>query len=346
MATTIPTGFHRVKTGEVTTFEKGHFYFYSDIRKLYLATGTTVEDTEVYSSSVDDVRYNPSLKKITVTFLDGKENLTIDLSVFAEKTQLGDLSDLTTTAKTDLVSAINEVAEAVEAGGIGSKVTVTEKTASPQQDYSKVYEISQGGMLVGSINIPKDMVVSSGTVETNPSGQPAGTYLVLTLANATSDKVYINVGKLVDLYTAKQAATQVQLSINSVTREISATIVAGSIGTTELASKCVTGTKLADGAVNTSHIANGAVSAAKLETALQLKISGTIQASDITTGKANGTISVDGTDVPVKGLGSMAYRSADEFVTTNQQTTTINAVKQELKNYADSLHYWSSWEEE
>lgn len=343
MATTIPTGFHRVKTGEVTTFEKGHFYFYSDIRKLYLATGTTVEDMEVYSSNVDDVRYSPQGKKITVTFLDGKENLIIDLSVFAEKTQLGDLSDLTTTAKSDLVSAINEVLAAVDAGGTGSVVTVTESTPS---GYAKSYTIKQGSSTVGVINIPKDMVVSSGTVETNPSGQPAGTYLVLTLANATSDKVYINVGKLVDLYTAKQAATQVQLSINSGTREISATIVAGSIGTTELASKCVTSAKLADGAVNTSHIANGAVSAAKLETALQMKISGTIQASDITTGTANGTISVDGTDVLVNGLGSMAYRSADEFVTTNQQTTTINAVKQELKNYADSLHYWSSWEEE
>lgn len=333
MATTIPTGFHRVKAGEVTTPEKGHLYFYSDLRKLYLATGTTVEDMEAYSSNVDDVRYSPQGKKITVTFLDGRENLTIDLSVFAEKTQLGDLSDLTTTAKNDLVSAINEVLAAVGAGGTGSVVTVTESTPS---GYAKSYTIKQGSSTVGVINIPKDMVVSSGTVETNPSGKPTGTYLVLTLANATSDKVYINVGKLVDLYTAKQAATQVQLSINSATREISATIVAGSIGTTELASKCVTSAKLADGAVST----------AKLETALQLKISGAIQASDITTGTANGTISVDGTDVPVKGLDSMAYRSASDFVTTNQHTTTINAVKQELKNYADSLHHWSSWEEE
>lgn len=116
MATTIPTGFHRVKTGEVATPEKGHLYFYSDIRKLYLATGTTIEDMEAYSSNVDDVRYSPQGKRITVTFLDGKENLTIDLSVFAEKTQLGDLSDLTTTAKTDLVSAINELYSNIPGG--------------------------------------------------------------------------------------------------------------------------------------------------------------------------------------------------------------------------------------
>ena len=319
--TDVPVGFHRVKTGEVTTFEKGHFYFYSDIRKLYLATGTTAEDMEVYSSSVDDVRYSPSGKKITVTFLDGRENLTIDLSVFAEKTQLGDLSSLTTTAKTDLVSAINEVAEAVEAGGSGGKVTVTEKIASPQQDYSKIYEISQGGILVGSINIPKDMVVSSGTVETNPSGQPPGTYLVLTLANATSDKIYINVGTLVDLYTAAKNAAQVQLSINSATREISATIVAGSITTTELASKCVTGAKLADGAVSTSHISNGAVSILKLESSLQTILKNALSASDITTGKTNGSIAVEGKDVPVKGLGTAAYKDEGYFVTVGTAQT-------------------------
>ena len=89
------------------------------------------------------------------------------------------------------------------------------------------------------------MVVKSGTVVTDPVGQAKGTYLVLTLANATEDKVYINVGTLVDIYTAKADATQVQLSINPATREISATIVAGSIGTAELADGAVTKAKLA-----------------------------------------------------------------------------------------------------
>lgn len=139
MATTIPTGFHRVKAGEVTTFEKGHFYFFSDIRKLYLATGSTADDLEVYSSSVNDVRYSPQAKKITVTFLNGSEDLTIDLSVFAEKTQLGDLSSLTTTAKSDLVSAINELYSNIPGGAgvnplwcgrVSSSGTATKKSGT------------------------------------------------------------------------------------------------------------------------------------------------------------------------------------------------------------------------
>ena len=68
---------------------------------------------------------------------------------------------------------------------------------------SASYQLTKDGTGVGAvIDIPKDMVVESGTVETNPSGKPAGTYLVLTLANKTSDKVYINVGNLIEYVTA------------------------------------------------------------------------------------------------------------------------------------------------
>ena len=126
----------------------------------------------------------------------------------------------------------------------------------------KSYTVKQGTRTVGVIDIPKDMVVKSGVVEVNPKGQAAGTYIVLTLANATEDKIYINVASLVDIYTAEQKATQVQLTINPTTREISAVIVAGSIGTAELA----------DGAITTVKIANGVVTKAKLATAVQASL--------------------------------------------------------------------------
>ena len=74
--------------------------------------------------------------------------------------------------------------------------TIIEDTTST--DYSAVYHLTKNGVNVGAaINIPKDIVVKSGTVETDPTGKPAGTYLVLTLANATEDKIYINVGDLI-----------------------------------------------------------------------------------------------------------------------------------------------------
>lgn len=47
-------------------------------------------------------------------------------------------------------------------------------------------------------------------------------------------------------------------------------------------------------------------------------IESALQASDITTGSANGTISVKGTDVKVKGLGSAAYTEASAYATAAQ----------------------------
>lgn len=201
-------------------------------------------------------------------------------------TKIGDLTTLSTTDQTSLVSAINEVSD-------NAKVTITEDTSS--SDYAKVYTITQNGVST-TINIPKDMVVSAGTVETNPDGQTAGTYLVLTLANTTSDKVYINVGDLVDTYTAAKNATEVQLAISD-SGEISATLVTGGIAKTKLAT-----------AVQTSL--------GKADTAVQ----------KIGTGTANGTISVDGTDVKVKGLGSAAYTESSAYEASGAAAKAVNGI--------------------
>lgn len=172
---------------------------------------------------------------------------------------IGNRENLETTNKADLVQAINEVRNAVSAGGTAAAITLETNSNPGTEGVATAYTIKQGDNVVGTINIPKDMVVKSGEVVTNPEGQAEGTYLKLTLANATSDVIYINVGTLVDIYKAKANATQVQLAIDSATREISATIVAGSITATELAANAVT----------TEKIADGNVTKAKLSTAVQ-----------------------------------------------------------------------------
>lgn len=167
---------------------------------------------------------------------------------------LGDVDGLSTTSKT-AVGAINEVFAAVGTGGTAAVVAVNAKGGT--DDYAQVYEITQGGVSVGTINIPKELVVESGEVVVNPSGQEAGTYIKLVLQNV-AEPLYIDVAKLVDVYTAAQDAAQVQLAING-SNEISATIVAGSIGTTELG----------DNAVTTAKIADANVTKEKLSVALQ-----------------------------------------------------------------------------
>lgn len=163
---------------------------------------------------------------------------------------VGNVEDLETNNK-EVVKAINEVLTAIGTGGTASVVSITEKGATT--DYAQVYEFKQGSTTIGIINIPKELVVSGGEIVTNPSGQPAGTYIKLTLQNV-ADPLYIDVAKLVDVYTAQQSATQVQLSIDA-SNVISATIVAGSIGATELAADAVTTVKILDKNVTKAKLA-------------------------------------------------------------------------------------------
>lgn len=279
---------------KILTLQRLEYYDSKVKTRMQQADAAILEQAKDYADSLGE-NYDPAGTAQT------KVQQLASGQVATNTGAIGSLEDLDTTNKGNLVSAINEVRQSIEAGGTGSVVTITTDTTT--EGYAKSYTIKQGSSTVGTIDIPKDMVVSSGTVEKDPEDHDPGTYLVLTLANATNDKIYINVGTLVDIYTAQQSATKVQLSINSGTREISATIVAGSITATELASNAVT----------TAKIADSNVTKAKLESSVQAslnKADSALQKADITTGSSNGTISVDGSSVSVKGLASAAYKSA------------------------------------
>lgn len=168
---------------------------------------------------------------------------------------------------------------------------VEDKTST---EYSAVYHLTKDGANVGAaINIPKDMVVKSGTVETNPTGKPAGTYLVLTLANVTEDKIYINVGDLIEYVTAGDSPDGMVIVSVSDDHKVTATLGDASITEAKLA-KAVTN-KLAK-----------AVSAVQ----------------SVTESTTNGNISVDSTDVPVHGLQDAAYATVASLNTTAQGYAT------------------------
>lgn len=261
---------------------------------------------------------------------------------------------------TDVEGALAELAQA-SSGGVASKTVYLQDESAGQASYAKVYKLYQGAnapdaqtdpaTLIGTINIPKDLVVQSGKVVTVTNGVDSdgettsvadGTYVKLTIQNQT-EKIYINVADLIDAYTAQQNATQVQLAI-SATNEISATIVAGSIGTTELASSAVTtakiaddavtNAKIADDAVSTDQIENASVTEAKLAQAVRDKLHSSVGVTSVAEGTTNGTVAVaiDGgtaTDVAVHGLGSAAYTASTAYdaagAAANVQTTLIGA---------------------
>ena len=210
----------------------------------------------------------------------------------------------TATAPTVGIKLDPAVGNAATLSADGLKVTIpaaaeyTIAKKADSGDFAAVYQLTKDGTPVGvDINIPKDMVVKSGAVVKNPAGQPAGTYIVLTLANATSDKLYINVDSLIEYVTGGTPADGI-----------------------------IT-TSVSDDFVLTATINNGTITKEKLVTAVQTslgKADSALQKADITTGTANGNISVGGTDVPVAGLKDAAY-------------STVASINTTAKGYADAV---------
>ena len=149
------------------------------------------------------------------------------------------------------VAAINKLKTLVDDAQSAGEVTID--TSTTTEGYLKSYTINQGGTKIATIDIPRDLVCTGGEVVTDPEGQPAGTYIKLTIANQEAP-IYINVKTLVDVYTAQASASQIQLAISE-TNEISATIVAGSVGTTELADSAITTVNIADANVTLAKLA-------------------------------------------------------------------------------------------
>lgn len=129
-------------------------------------------------------------------------------------------------------------------------VTISESTP---EGYAKAYTLTQNETSIGTINIPKDLVVESGTVETNPTGQPEGTYLVLTLANTSSDKIYINVGSLIEYVTSGSATSDsVQIVIDGTTHKVTAYIKDGTVTKAKLDSSVQSSLNKADNSLSTT----------------------------------------------------------------------------------------------
>lgn len=110
--------------------------------------------------------------------------------------------------ETDATLYVIQPDKTLKAVGVTPELTdysLTIEESSPE-GYAKAYAFKQLGETIATINIPKDMVVESGSVVTNPEGQAEGTYIKLVLANATEDELYINVSNLIE-YVSGGTAT-------------------------------------------------------------------------------------------------------------------------------------------
>lgn len=116
----------------------------------------------------------------------------------------------------------------------------TIEKAAESGEYAAIYTLMKNGVQAGAaINIPKDMVVESGSVVENPEGQAEGTYIKLVLQNV-AEPLYINVGSLIEYVTSgSQTGDMVVITVSD-DHKVTATITDGSITLAKLATEIQT----------------------------------------------------------------------------------------------------------
>lgn len=131
-------------------------------------------------------------------------------------------------------------------------VTITETAGTAENGLLKTYTFTQNGTTIGTINLAKDLVVTSGEVKMCTLEGVEVKCIELVLSSG--DIVHIPVADLVDVYTTEANAEKVQITISD-GNELSATIVSGAVTTTELADNAVTTAKIVDGNVTKEKLA-------------------------------------------------------------------------------------------
>ena len=217
--------------------------------------------------------------------------------------------------------------------------TVTVETPTGTE-YSASYIFKQLGNTLATINIPKDMVVSKGVVEkinTKPDDFPegqqftAGTYIVLTIANKASNKLYINVSDLLDDKTV-EGVTGEDITVTTDSSEGPVKITA------TINKKAVTTAKIADGAVDTLQIKDNAVTTDKvLDSAIT---TGKINDSAVTTTKiADGAVTINKIATEAKTTTIVKDTASDTTVPTTKAVTDYIGTQAEAKadkSYVDT----------
>lgn len=149
------------------------------------------------------------------------------------------------TILSNAITSINEVAIPELSGNLMDSLSVTlESESKTEGDILKTYTIKQGGQEIGTIDIPRDFLVTSASVKTCETqdtpveGYKVGDKYIDFLLNTKEGKgeerhLYVLVSDLVDNYTGGSTST---ISVGIVDNVVCANVLAGSITRDLLAS--------------------------------------------------------------------------------------------------------------
>lgn len=255
----------------------------------------------------------------------------------ATKAELNTLSErveglVTAGGEPNVITAI-KVNGAAQQVGADKSVDIavpgyTIEKAADSGDYASVYQLMKDGVATGAaINIPKDMVVQSGSVVTLDADGAAAvgltnavTYIKLVLANATSDTLYIDVSGLIEYVTSGSAeGDMVFITIDEATHKVTATITDGTITKAKLAAALVTEI---EGKVD--KVEGKGLSTNDYTDAEKTKLAGVAEgATTVEASTTEGNIKVNGAEVQVVSIATDAEvtEMLNEVFAAEQPTT-------------------------
>lgn len=283
------------------------FYYIEDTHQLYLGN-VKISNAGDLTAAVSRIAVNEtdiSDIKSTLTVLQGSDSVSNSIRKIAKDAVDALDAQLANVAKsgaasdvfvadsgnkltaTNVEDALAEIVGMVEDATSVGQVSLTH-AAQPDQGDSSTYILKQNNIEVGRIHLAKDMVATSGSIVYQDESGNSGTFIKLIIAN--SDPFYINVASLIE-YNSVDSTSEVALSQDA-NHKITASLVA------------VPGSKITDGTVTKAKLASS------VQASLDLA-DGSVQS--VVEGGTNGTISVDGTNVAVHGLGSAAYTNSSAY---------------------------------
>jgi len=238
--------------------------------------------------------------KILNELADKQDVIDANNKLSASNVSIADAGSLITA--TDVEGALQELASSIASAG---SVTVEKTTGGENDSFVTRYQFKQNGVNItnGLIEIGKDMVATSGELVQPDAEHPitidnqqvtSGTYIHMVIGNG--DDFYINVLDLIEYNTFVDSS---EIDFTDTNHSVTASIKSGSIAIGKLDSSVQASLGLADSA---------------------------LQAADIAEGATNGTISVDGTDVAVHGLGSAAYTASTAYDAAGEAVAEASAV--------------------
>lgn len=175
---------------------------------------------------------------------------------------------------------------------------------------------SAASTIAAAIKNLEDDIAAKPSTDTNTTYTFAsGSAGSFTVTPSSGSAQTVSIGKPATAGTADKVAKKLIISLNGTAQ-------------TGFDGSAVVSFNITPASIGAATAAQGALAASAL------------QKADITTGTSDGAISVDGTNVPVKGLGSAAYTNTSAYDAAGDADAALASAK----TYADGLMSWTTFE--